>query len=87
MKRTIYRNVNKHFEDALYWIENKKSISFAEKALNNIIDNLFSLVAFLDSDTAFYDYVMRKIAEIYIADNRPDTYLNQWYMKGFYTGK
>lgn len=87
MKKTIYKNVNKHFNDAMYWIENKKSISHATESINIILDNLLSLTMFLDSSTAFHDYVMRKVCEIYIADGRPDAMLNYHYMKGFYTGK
>ena len=86
MKKTIYKNVNKHFEDALYWIENKH-LPQAQEAIQTILDNLWSLLQFLDSESAFYNYIGRKIAEINIANKTPDEWLNCYYMKGFYTGK
>ena len=86
MKKTIYRNVNKHYADALYWINNKH-LSISAEAIDAILSNLWSLLMFLDSDSSFYAYVARKIAEINIANGTPDAYLNNYCMKGFYTGK
>lgn len=80
MKSYMYKKINEWFADGLYWIERKD-----DDALDTILENLYSLTLFIDPNSAFYDYIMRKCCELEIAAQRP-CYYRGYFMRDFYCG-
>lgn len=80
MKAYMYKKINEWFADGLYWIERKDA-----EALQTILENLSALTMFIDPDSAWYDYIMRKICELEIAADLP-CYYKGYFMRDFYCG-